>query len=126
VDQPNILPVPASHVQKLGFAREWGSVRTRATRAVARPVSVRTRATRAVARPVSVRKAPLSAHLSAHFRQQSRHPRRRASCLPPAYLTFDNFSESTIGRSLHLRQILVLKRTFLTRPATILRSRAMR
>jgi hypothetical protein len=112
VDQPNILPVPASHVQKLGFARESGSVRTRATRAVARPVSVR--------------KAPLSAHLSAHFRQQSRHPRRRASCLPPAYLTFDNFSESTIGRSLHLRQILVLKRTFLTRPATILRSRAMR
>jgi hypothetical protein len=53
VDQPNILPVPASHVQKLGFARESGGVRTRATRAVARSVSVRN--------------APVPAHLSAHF-----------------------------------------------------------
>jgi hypothetical protein len=83
VDQPNILPVPASHVQKLGFARESGRVRTRATRAVARPVSMR--------------KVRLPAHLSAHF------ARLNASSAPPdkppfaTYLTFNNFSESTIG-----------------------------
>jgi hypothetical protein len=32
VDQPNILPIPASHVQKLGFARELSSAQPAKTR----------------------------------------------------------------------------------------------
>ncbi|MFL9901063.1 hypothetical protein PQR71_23370 [Paraburkholderia fungorum] len=95
MDQPNILPIPARHVQKLGFARELSGPRpakkSGAWTGVEAAESPRS------SEPPGVRRGPAPLQRSAP---------------QAANLTIHNTSQSIVGYAAHDRQIIVLKGTF--------------
>ncbi|MFM0303297.1 hypothetical protein PQQ99_24585 [Paraburkholderia sediminicola] len=95
MDQPNILPIPARHVQKPGFARELSGARPAKTRVATSGLD-----TDELSRSES-------------FALQKSTPLRwRRSSPPAADLTVHNTSESPVRHVLTSRQIIVLKDTF--------------
>ncbi|MFL9906021.1 hypothetical protein [Paraburkholderia sp. RL17-337-BIB-A] len=95
MDQPNILPIPTRHVQKLGFARELSGPRP-AKRSSAWI-------------GVEAVESPRSSELPGVKRGPA--PLQR-SAPQAANLTIHNISQSIVGYAAHDRQIIVLKGTF--------------